>query len=312
MKISVLLSGLLDGKFGRALPARLMNPLYRILISELAKEGKREACPSEILDTPPVACLPTSRLKVATLVSSKDVEMLVWCLKSLFYFSDRAWDLVVIDGGLNSSDVSILEHHFPNVRIFLEPDLVRSFSSELANLPCLRELRFNRGYAPAKKIVDAPRLMAGHKFLLLDSDVLFFRAPHELLRLLENEDERFAFSVDQLGINSGVAVVPASRISFAELERLLRSMSPDKLAGWQVEQDLYGLLSESCFDELPSVYAVEPVRGKIYGELACCHFVHVCRHRFYSEGIRQLRELGFIAQLKGGYSTRISGNSGIG
>lgn len=305
MKMSVLLSGLLDSRIGKALPARVVNPLYRILINELAKEGKREARPGEIFDTPPVICLPSSRLKVATLVSSKDVEMLVWCLKSLFYFSDRAWDLVIIDGGLESSDVSLLRDHFPNARIFLEQDLVSQFASELADLQYLRELRFNRGYAPAKKIVDAPRMMEGRKFLLLDSDVLFFRPPHKLVNLLEETDQRFAFSVDQLGINSGVAVVPATEISFAQIEQLLRAMPPEQLGGWQVEQDLYGLLCKNRFEELPAVYAVEPVKGLMYSELTCCHFVHVCRHRFYSEGIRHLRKLGFISSLRRRYSSNM-------
>lgn len=307
MKISVLLSGLLDSKIGKVLPARVMNPLYRFLIDELGKEGKRDAFPSEIFETPPIICFPSSRFKVATLVSTRDLEMLVWSLKSLFYFSERSWDLVIMDGGLKSSDVSLLQHHFPNARIFLEADLIRELASELNDLQYLSELRLHRGYAPAKKIIDAPRLMRGHKFLLLDSDVLFFRSPSDIIRLLEDEDQRFAFSVDELGINSGVAVVPASGISFAELERLLRSMSPEKLAGWQVEQDLYSLLSKNRFDELPSVYAVEPVRGLKYNELTCCHFVHVCRHRFYSEGIRQLRASGFVGQLRMKYSpTRVA------
>lgn len=149
MKISVLLSGLLDSKIGKVLPARVMNPLYRFLIDELGKEGKRDAFPSEIFETPPIICFPSSRFKVATLVSTRDLEMLVWSLKSLFYFSERSWDLVIMDGGLKSSDVSLLQHHFPNARIFLEADLIRELASELNDLQYLSELRLHRGYGDA-------------------------------------------------------------------------------------------------------------------------------------------------------------------
>lgn len=304
MKVSASLGWFLSTGPGKILPAKIMNPLYRFLINELIKESRLEANPGEILSTPPVVCNPSSGLKVATLVSSKDVEMLIWCLKSLFYFSARTWDLVVIDGGLHPKDVVLLEDHFPNVRVLLESDLTRRFSAELADFECLKELRFKRGYAPAKKIIDAPRVMQSHKFLLLDSDVLFFRAPHELVQLLEDRQERFAFSVDQLGVNSGVAVVPAGRISFVELEKVLRSMSPEKRAGWQVEQELYASLLDGRFDRLPIAYAIEPISNGGYGDLACCHFVHVCRHRFYSEGIRQLRRLDFINQLREKYASK--------
>ena len=164
-------------------------------------------------------------------MSSKDVEMLVWSLKSLFYFSNRDWDLWIIDGGLASTDAKLLLHHFPNARIHFECDLVHRFANELDQFPFLTDLRFFRRFPLAKKIVDAPRLLGGRKFLLLDSDVLFFRTPVELLDLLEDPEQRFAFSMDQLGINSGVAVVPSARISFTELEELLLSMNSGETRG---------------------------------------------------------------------------------
>ena len=64
--------------------------------------------------------------------------------------------------------------------------------------------------------------------------------------------------MDQLGINSGVAVIPGARINFAEIEGLLVSMTEEKRAGWQVEHDLYALLSKSHFQQLPESYAIEP------------------------------------------------------
>jgi hypothetical protein len=295
MKLSDGLVWLVDSGAPKLLPARIGNWLYRSLVGQLIAESKKTARPSEILDTPPISCSPSSHLKVATLVSSKDVEMLVWALKSLFYFSKRDWDLWIIDGGLTSRDESVLLHHFPNARIFFERDLVNRFANDLDDFPLLKGLRFKNPLA--KKIVDAPRLLGGRKFLLLDSDVLFFRAPVELVDLLENPAQQFAFCVDQLGINSGVAVIPGTKINFAELERLLVSMTEEKRAGWQVEQDLYALLSKSHFQRLPESYAIEPAVLLGYESLVCCHFVHVCRHRFYEKGIVQLRKMKFIEGL---------------
>jgi hypothetical protein len=295
MRMSDVLVWLMDSGATKLLPARIGNWLYRKLVGQLIAESKQNARPSEILDTPPIPCSPSSHLKVATLVSSKDIEMLIWALKSLFYYSKRDWDLLIIDGGLTSSDETVLLHHFPNARIFFERDLVKHLADDLDDFPLLKGLRFKNPLA--KKIVDAPKLLGGQKFLLLDSDVLFFRTPVELVDLLENPAQQFAFCVDQLGINSGVAVIPGARISFPELEGLLVSMTEEKRAGWQVEQDLYALLSKTHFQRLPESYAIEPAVHLGYESLVCCHFVHVCRHRFYEKGIEQLRKMNFIESL---------------
>ena len=112
-----------------------------------------------------MSCSRLSHLNVATLVSSKDVEMLVWSLKSLFYFSKRDWDSWIIDGGLTARDETVHSHHFPNARIFFERDLVKQLADDLDDFPLLKDLRFRNPLA--KKIVDAPRLIGGRKFLLL-------------------------------------------------------------------------------------------------------------------------------------------------
>ena len=296
MKMSSFLIWLVDSGATKLLPTRIGNWLYRALVSQLIEESKKSARPSEILDTPPMPCSRLSHLNVATLVSSKDVEMLVWSLKSLFYFSKRDWDLWIIDGGLTARDEAVLLHHFPNARIFFERDLVKQLADDLNDFPLLKDLRFRNPLA--KKIVDAPRLIGGRKFLLLDSDVLFFRAPVDLVVLLENAAQEFAFSVDKMGINSGVAVIPSAQINLAELESLLASMTEEKRAGWQVEQDLYALLSEARFQRLPESYAIEPAVHSGYESLVCCHFVHVCRHRFYEKGIEQLRKDHFMESLR--------------
>jgi hypothetical protein len=276
-----------------------MNPAFRMFIRKLINEARTTANPSEIFQTPAMRCDPESDLKAVSLVSTKDLEMLMWCLKSLFFFSGSSWDLWILDGGLNNADVQLLREHFPNAHVCAERDLTSDLLAQLASHPQTHKFRLS-GFVLAKKIVDAPWLLEGHKFLLLDSDVLFFRNPVELTEnLRRSEIDRFAFSADKLhGINSGVAIVPSSRVRFDRIEEVLCSISPTRRAGWQVEQDLYAAISKDCFDELSNSYAIEPVQPSAYDALVCCHFVHVYRHRFYAEGIRQLREGGFLDLLR--------------
>ena len=69
------------------------------------------------------------------------------------------------------------------------------------------------------------------------------------------------------------------------------------------------MLSESCFDQLPESYAIEPAVHLGYEGLVCCHFVHVCRHRFYGEGIKQLRRMSFLEKLNNRYSSAVEWGS---
>src|SRR5215470_6979581 len=90
-----------EGFAARLLPARVRNKAYRILIKELIREARANTNSGEIFFTPAMRCDRGSDLKVVSLVSGQDLEMLLWCLKSLFLFSERLWDLWILDGGLS-------------------------------------------------------------------------------------------------------------------------------------------------------------------------------------------------------------------
>jgi hypothetical protein len=275
-----------------------------MLINDLIAEGKASTNSKEIFQTPSIACDRTSNLKVATLVAGKDIEMLLWCLKSLFYYSDQSWDLWILDGGLNDSDEEILKAHFPAAHICRDSELASSVVAHLTGYAQAYEFRGERGHALAKKIIDVSWLLRPHKFLLVDSDVLFFQNPGDLIeRLSQDQVSRFAFSLDSFGINAGVAIVPSSLVSFSKIDAVLGSMPPVQKGAWGAEQDIYAALSKDCFDELPYGYVVEGSnRGQAYSELVCCHFIYVSRHRFYTQGVRQLRNTGFIDGLRSRYS----------
>src|SRR5262249_50823515 len=157
-----------------------------------------------------------------SLVSGQDLEMLLWCLKSLFFFSKSSWDLWILDGGLNTMDRQVLEQHFPYSQIWVEPDLTLALGEYLAPYPKIRA--FRRQLKLARKLIDGPLLLRDQKFLLLDSDVLFFHNPVELIdHLRRSEIKRFAFNMEKGQINSGVAVIPASGVPLDRIEAALES-----------------------------------------------------------------------------------------
>lgn len=285
-----------EGLVSKWLPAGVRNRAFRLLMRELVKEASKDVCSQEIYDTPPFPCDPGSHLKVVTLVSDDDVEILLWSLKSLFLYSGKRWDLCIVDGGIRRSQRT-LRAHFPGLQMFLEPELTAATLELVKEFPETMAFRANKGYVPAKKIIDIPWILRRSKFLLMDSDILFFQKPDDLLSRLEDESyNRYSFSTDSLGINSGLAIIPCHDISFSRVEAALCGMSSERRHTWQVEQNLFSDLAKDEFDLLPPSYAIEPITQS-YEELVCCHFVHVCRDRFFRNGIMQLRRAGFVKQL---------------
>jgi hypothetical protein len=288
-----------QGRVAKLLPAGVRNRAFRMLINDLTREAKRRSNSRQIFETAAIRCDRNSGLKVVSLVSTRDIEMLLWCLKSLFYFSECTWDLLILDGGLHDADRELLEKHFPQCQVCGEPKLTASLHSELAPFPEVRA--FRKHLMLAKKLIDAPLLIPDHKFLLLDSDVLFFAKPGQLIdHLRQTHVNRFAFNMEKGKINSGVAVVPPSRVYLAQIEGLLRSMPLSFKQRFWAEQEIYTVIAQECYDELNEGYAVEPVQPGAYRELVSCHFISTVRHRFFQQGVKQLRNAGFLAALHAG------------
>jgi hypothetical protein len=285
-----------QGRLAQLLPAGVRNRAFRMLINDLTRQAKQRANSQQIFGTAPVRCDRRSSLKVASLVSAQDIEMLLWCLKSLFYFSESPWDLWILDGGLNSTDSELLKKHFPECHICAEPALTATLHPYLARYP---EVRAFRKYLKlAKKLIDAPLLVQNHKFLLLDSDVLFFAKPVQLIEhLRQDKMNRFAFNMEKGKINSGVAVVPPCRVSLDRIERILQSMPLSLKQQFWTEQEIYTSIAQDCYDQLTDSYAVEPVPTGAYSKLVSCHFISTVRHRFFEHGIGQVRSSGFAEAL---------------
>ena len=149
--------------------------------------------------------------------------------------------------------------------------------------------------------------------LLLDSDVLFFREPTELLKRIENpnyhlntvnRDVSDAATVnadivrEQCGIelmprfNSGLGLIFGESLDLDWIEEFLGL--PGILGHfWRIEQTLYALCSSRWGCELlPSDYDVR--LDASVKDLPVRHYVGAIRHLMYREGIKQLVEQGFL------------------
>jgi hypothetical protein len=259
------------------------------------------ARPEEIFRTAPIQCDRNSELKIWHVTSRDDIQMTMWCLKSLFFYSKETWDVWIADNGdINSEQTSLLKRHFPGIRIIPRSHLDAKSLEPTKPYPNITWLRYSRKYAPSLKLFDPIFNLTEGRFLLLDSDVLFFQRPSEILTALRLPDARipFRFNVEASGaINSGLAVVDKNVLNLAEIEQALSYMTSRQRNSWTVEQDIYIEIAKGRYAALPAFYAVQPIDDSVHCDVISCHYIGVCRHEFYKAGIDRLCKQKFLENL---------------
>ncbi len=291
----------LSGKmpFRAILPKRVRDRLYMGFIRELTCTWQANMRSEEIYKTASIRCYPDAPLRLWIVTSRADVTMALWCLKSLLYYSGEAWAVTLADSGnLTLAQKQALEHHFPGIRILSREALDEASAAALRSYPVSTWLRHVRNYPPSLKLFDPLFHMSAGPFLLVDSDILFFRKPDELIDILKqptDSTKKFFFNMEMQGtINSGLGVIVPELFKVTDIERILSGMTKGQLRGWTTEQDVYTALASGRYEGLPPDYAVQPVDASTHARLATCHYIGVCRHRFFEQGIRRLRSQAFM------------------
>jgi hypothetical protein len=245
---------------------------------------------------------------VHVLTGAQDWWLAAWMLASWFEASEMGWPVVIHDDGtLPAEGVAMLQRLFPNARIIPRAEADAAMARVLQPFPFCEEYRAL--HPLALKLFDVPHFSKGTRYLMFDSDLLFFGYPHEILDWTGSEREECWFNEDvQEGslltaaearteldvkiwprVNSGLCLIHRAVIDPDFLDRALAQTSIMRGHIWRVEQTLYmlcaarhgkgGLLSKRH----------EVSLGKHASEdVVCRHYVGAVRDRFYGEGLKRL------------------------
>jgi hypothetical protein len=277
----------------------------------------------KILDSPPITNTLNYTCEIHVFTSANDWLNLIWALKSFYYFSKREYALCIHDDGtLTEENLNTLKYHFPNARIILRKEADAKVFALLEPYPRCLEFRRTNIYAP--KLLDYRPYLQSDRMLMIDSDVLFFANPTELIQRIDNPqyclntvngDIANAYTVDPAFVeakyefrmiekfNSGLGLIHAQSLLLDWMEEFLGI--PDFYARkpnlsrvlWPIEQTIYALCSSRFGVELlPPAYDVH-LEGSINGS-PCRHYVGKIRHLMYSEGIRHLVQNKFLKELQ--------------
>jgi len=257
--------------------------------------------PADVPEAPPVP---------VHLVTSKDDWLrAAWTLASWLHATRMRWSITLHDDGtVPTTGMRLLEELFPEARLLRREEADETMQRVLAPYPRCRAYR--EELALGLKIFDVPHFCQSRRFILLDSDVLFFRPPEELLQWArDEEDRRCLFNADaedpsplpsgearaklkvQLlpRINSGLCALWRDAINLPFSEMALRDSSLGSAAPWRIEQTLFAL--NACRDNraalLPPAYEVS-LGPDAQPDAVARHYVGKVRGRFYAEGIRRL------------------------
>ncbi len=266
----------------------------------------RDVVRPKILASKSVVANDASVAEIHVLTSATDYLNLIWALKSFYHISQRRYALCIHDDGTLTDEVrATLAQHFPTARILNRRQAELDVLATLQNYPLCRKFRESNHLSP--KVFDFRHYLKADRMLLLDSDVLFFKEPTELLRRIEspkyrlncvNGDIKSAYTVTpELArqycdvslierFNSGLGLIHRESLNLDWIEEFLAI--PGIIGNfWLIEQTLYALCSSRFGVELlPAEYDVF-LQGQA-GDRPSRHYVGAIRHLMYSEGMRKL------------------------
>ena len=255
------------------------------------------------------ACEADSSVSVHLLVSSKTWHAGVLAVMSFEFFTQRRWNLFIHeDGSLDELTSREIERVLPEVNFVPRALSEEVMKERLQSYPNCQSLRQEHNLF--LKFFDLPAFAPGERMILLDSDVIFFKRPKEILAWVDtnsqecwyNEDTTEKYCIPRyeiepaLGIklwpkfNSGLVLMPLAAISLPLAERLLITFKTTAHHPQFFEQTLYALIA-SAWNQggaLPSTYEISwGLFRKAHS--ICRHYVGAFKHDLlYIEGVTTL------------------------
>lgn len=274
---------------------------------------------SKILRTPPVLTekpKPGAPVEVHILCCERDYLCAAWALKSFYHFAQVQYPLAIhLQGNVAKRVVARLRAHFPAANIIIQSEADDIVEGWLKNRGFVRLLDARRGSPFMLKLTDFSLCSEAVHLLTIDSDVLFFSRPSDLLIATEtplpanlfqrdlastyNLSEERAFK--ELGIklasqvNTGIMLFPRDSIELSRCEQYLAHPDVAEPNGW-IEQTLYALLAseQDRVTYLPDNYLISLETGAPLDKLIARHYAGPTRWLFTYEGLPELIKRGSL------------------
>lgn len=277
---------------------------------------------NNVKSTPTLNITGKDKFEVHSLTSHKHLYFYLWSIKS-FLLSNNLNPSVVVhdDGTLTKEDIKKLNWHLAGVIIVTKKQADRQVLPLLKNHPSCYKYRSEQKFA--KKVFDILLLANSQKIMILDSDVLFFKKPTEIINWAENRVCEMRYNHDPfdternihtrlkkdleveypIGYNSGLQCLSKEILDVDFLEDYLSfCYKQENLDWWVIEQRSMALLtyrynSRMCSSLPRKRYLFQNKKNVFYKNrninpfpkgLVAKHYSRYARNLFVTEGIPKL------------------------
>ena len=201
-----------------------------------------------------------SGVSLHMVVGSSMLPMGLLALRSFEFHTQRRWSpLVHEDGTFTDEDRAALRRHFPDAQIIERRRADEEVAAGLEQFPACRANRSKHNWF--LKVFDTRHYAPGERYILLDSDIVFFRRPDAVLQwadsgsnemwIMEDEREKYSQPRAQIEVatgigmveraNSGLDLMPKKAADLAIAERFLAQCSSQAKQYEFLEQTIFGL-----------------------------------------------------------------------
>lgn len=269
---------------------------------------RRMIMPALLRREPPA--YPEGPVSVVALVSHSSWLMGLWMARSLDHHSGLNWQHVWLDDGtLTEEDVAAASRSLRRLRVVRKKESDALLEPVLASRPFLRKTTLE--HPVFRRAFLLPLIEPGDRLICIDTDILFFAPPREILAWAQAPAADTAcFMYDPVTyyspgeeilsawmgrpirphVNGGLILYPRGWLDYDFSENLVREFFDFPSRTWHLEQALVAAnLTKIPAQPLSKEHEItfQPARR---GFCVCRHYVSDGRTRdfFYTEGIREL------------------------
>jgi len=199
-------------------------------------------------------------VSVHMVLSRRTLLMGMLALRSLEFHSRMTWNLFIHeDGSLAVEDLKKLQAGFPAARIVGRGEADQALAEALSEFPACRENRLKHNWF--LKFFDTRHFAPHNHYIVIDSDIVFFRRPDFILQWIASRSEDLWFMKDtrekySMGrrdieatlemtvwpkVNSGLDLMYRPAVDLALAETFLEKCAPQSREYQFLEQSLFAI-----------------------------------------------------------------------
>jgi len=259
------------------------------------------------LSLPPVQSF-TDGLPIYFLTGQKYLYQTLFCIASIKRYTTEHFNFILVDDGTFDERLIIqIAHQLPGCQIVLQKEIERILEDKLPShrFPYLNQKR--KIYPHLKKLTDIHTLSGGNFKLVLDSDMLFWNYPDEIISWLKNpsgclymldSDNSYGYTrglmEDLAGVvipdlvNVGVIGIESSTIDWEQLELWCKTLEDIEGSSYFLEQALSAMIIANQQKTILSKkdYVVNPKLGS-EASVKLFHYVDLSKKQYFEHDWRR-------------------------